>query len=328
NVALTRCNVACVGGHLYIADTAPRPRSHQTGAVREMSPGSSTLTTLAGSHLFSGPIGDGRPATKAPFTTCGVTADQAGNLVISDYRPKLVRIVAASDGTFYGIAMKAADIYTVAGNGKQGFAGDAGPATSAQLDDPQGVKVDRSGNLVVSDASNERVRVVAESTGTFYGMAMTAGDIYTVAGDGGRGFSGDVGPAASAMLNYPSRVAVDAVGNLVIGDQGNCRVRVVAESTGTFYGMAMTAGDIYTVAGDGNCSYSGSGVPATSAGMSPSGVVVDGAGNVVVADGQNNRIRVIAESTGTFYGIAMTAGDIYTVAGTGTAGHSGDRVDV
>ena len=78
-----------------------------------------------------------------------------------------------------------------------------------------------SGNLVIADTFNQRVRVVAASTGTFYGRAMTAGDIYTVAGDGTEGFSGDGGPATSAELYAPAGVAVDGAGNLVIADTDN-----------------------------------------------------------------------------------------------------------
>ena len=136
-------------------------------------------------------------------------------------------MVAARTGTFYGQAMTAGDIYTVAGTGTPGFSGDGGPATAAELDHPDGVSVDPAGNLVIGDTSNNRVRVVAARTGTFYGQAMTAGDIYTVAGTGPPGYAGDGGPAAAAELNNPQGVAVDRAGNLVIGDGGNGRVRLV-----------------------------------------------------------------------------------------------------
>jgi sugar lactone lactonase YvrE len=234
-------------------------------------------------------------------------------------------VVAARTGTFYGQAMTAGDIYTVAGDGTFGFSGDGGPATSAELGSPGAVAVDSAGNLLFSDAPNDRIRMVAARTGTFYGQAMTAGDIYTVAGDGVFGSSGDGGPATQAelYLNDPGGVAVDGAGNLVLSDSTNSRIRVVAASSGTFYGQPMTAGDIYTVAGDGVFGFSGDGGPATSAELSmPQGVAVDAAGNLVVCDGY--RVRVVAARTGTFYGQPMTAGDIYTVAGDGVFGFSGD----
>src|SRR5204863_443032 len=168
-------------------------------------------------------------------------------------------VAAASTGTFYGQAMTAGHIYTVAGNGNEGFSGDGGPATEAQLDFPASVAVDAAGNLLIADTGNNRVRVAAARTGTFYGQAMTAGDIYTVAGNGTTGFSGDGGPARSAGLNVPLGVAVDGAGNLLIADFGNRRVRVVAASTGTFYGQAMTAQHIYTVAGNGADTLAGDG---------------------------------------------------------------------
>jgi hypothetical protein len=147
---------------------------------------------------------------------------------------------------------------------------------------------------VIADSDNSRIRVVAASTGSFYGRVMTAGDIYTIAGDGTQGFSGDGGPATSAEVYEPEGVAVDAAGNLVIGDTGNERVRVVAASAGSFYGQAMTAGDIYTIAGDGSYGFSGDGGPATSAELySPTGVAVDAAGDVLIADSFNNRIRMV-----------------------------------
>jgi hypothetical protein len=96
--------------------------------------------------------------------------------------------------------------------------------------------VDGAGNVVIGDSRNNRIRVIAASTGTFYGQVMTAGNIYTVAGDGTLGYSGDGGPATHAELSSPTTVVPDAAGNLVVTDPGNNGVRVVANSTGTFYG--------------------------------------------------------------------------------------------
>jgi len=116
----------------------------------------------------------------------------------------------------------------VAGNGTFGFSGDGGPATAAELGSPGQTAVDSAGNLVIADTGTDRVRVVAASDGTFYGQAMTAGDIYTVAGNGTAGFSGDGSPALGAELNRPQGVAVDAAGDLLVVDMGNNRIREVA----------------------------------------------------------------------------------------------------
>ena len=163
------------------------------------------------------------------------------------------------------------------------------------------------------------VRVIAAVTGTFYGMKMTAGHIYRVAGDGRTGSGGDGGPATAASLELAGSAVVDGAGNLVIGD--GSRVRVVAARTGRFYGQQMTAGHIYGIAGTGQAGYSGDGGPAIRARVAAGAVALDAAGNVLLAGG--NRVRVVAARTGTFYGATMTAGDIYTVAGNGTA-FSGD----
>src|SRR5258707_13657346 len=114
--------------------------------------------------------------------------------------------------------MTAGGIYTIAGDGANGFAGDGGPAASAELDLPAGVTIDAAGNLVIADSGSEhdgrggRVQVVAARSGRFYGQAMTAGDIYTVAGDGTFGVSGDGGPGARAELDSPAGRAVGGAG--------------------------------------------------------------------------------------------------------------------
>jgi len=101
-----------------------------------------------------------------------------------------------------------------------------GPATHAELTGPADAVADGAGNLVIADEANARIRVVAARTGTFYGQAMTTGDIYTVAG-GKDGFGGDGGPAAGAELSGPAAVAADGTGGLLIADTGNSRIREV-----------------------------------------------------------------------------------------------------
>jgi len=271
-------------------------------------------------------LGDGGPAVRAQLSDpADIALDLQGNLVIADAGHVRVRAVAAKTGRFYGRAMTAGNIYTIAGKGGGGFSGDGGPAVKARLHRPTGAALDAAGNVLISDSFNERIRVLAAQTGRFYGRAMTAGNIYTIAGKGTQGFSGDGGPATAAELNTPLRTTVDAAGNVVISDSFNQRLRVLAAQTGRFYGRAMTAGNIYTIAGKGTQGFSGDGGPATAAGLyKPLRVTVDAAGNLVLCDERDNRIRVVAAKTGTFYGRAMTAGDIYTIAGTGKRGTSGD----
>jgi sugar lactone lactonase YvrE len=318
------CGVTAVAGHLYVADN---------NTVRSVDPRTDQLTTPAGTGLPGSPHFGGPSAQANGLDTCSVAVDGADNLVLADPSHQRILVAAQATGPFYGQAMTAGHLYSVAGSGtRRGFSGDGGPATAARLSYPAGVAIDAAGNLVIADTSNSRIRVVAAHSGTFYGQAMTAGDIYTIAGDGTEGFAGDGGPATAAELGTPPAVALDGAGNVLIddgagllsGNSGNNRIRVVAEHTGTFYGQAMTAGSIYTVAGGGTSGL-GDGGPATSAELfGPADVTTDGAGNLVIADTLHVRVRVVAASTGTFYGQPMTAGDIYTVAGDGTPGDTGD----
>ena len=283
------------------------------------------IYTVAGGGCFPY-CGDGGLATRAGMNfPDGLAIDGHGNLVIADEGNNRVRVVAVRSGSFYGLNMVADHIYTVAGNGRRGFSGDRGPATEAKLNVVSGLGVDRDGNLIITDDGNNRIRVLAATTGNFYGQYMAAGDIYTIAGDGSRGFSGDGGPGTNAELAAPKDVTCDSDGNVIIVDQGNNRIRVLAGSAGTFYGVPMTAGHIYSIAGNGSKGFSGDGGPATGAAFNfPAAVTVDSHGNVIVADQNNNRVRVIAEADGTFYGVPMTTGDVYSAGGDGLAGYSGD----
>ena len=320
-------------GNIVIADTANqrvRVVAPSTGPFYGLSMTARDIYTAAGTGVGGYALGDGISATTSAELDQpdDVIVDSQGNLVIADTANNRIRVVAESSGTFYGQSMTAGDIYSVVGTVTGGYNGDDRTAVTAELDAPSAVAFDAHGNIVIADSANERVRVVAESSGTYYGQAMTSGDIYTVAGDGASGFNqGDGILAVSAELSSPGDVAVDAQGNIVIADSGNERIRVVATSTGSFYGRSMTAGNIYTLAGDGTTGYTADAVPAaTSELFNPGAVAVDAQGNVVIADTGNDRVRVVAASTGTFYGQPMTDGDIYTVAGDGTAGYNGDAI--
>jgi hypothetical protein len=310
-------------GNLLIADgpTGVLAVAAHTGTFYGVAMTAGDIYLVAGGGTSG--LGDGGPAIGADLWAFQVTTDKAGNLVIADFLNDRVRVVAVKTGTFYGQAMTADHIYTVAGGGVNGL-GDGDPATSAVLDYPSGVAFDSAGNLLIADSGDNLLRVVAASTGTFYGVAMTAGDIYAVAGNGLRTYSGDGGLATRAQFDLPAGVSVDAAGNVLIADTGNNRVRVVAGRTGTFYGVAMTAGNVYTVAGDGTAGSAGNGGPATEAELNePTGVAADAAGNLLIADEYNNKVRVVAAKTGTLYGHAVTAGHLYTVAGGGTKSGNG-----
>jgi sugar lactone lactonase YvrE len=252
------------------------------------------INTVAGNGT-AGYTGDGGPATSAEFYgPVGVAVDASGNLYIADSGNCRVRKVTASTRI----------VSTVAGNGTCGYSGDGGPATNAEVYYPFGLAVDTAGNIYIADSNNNRVRKVTVATGI----------ISTVAGNGTWGYSGDGGLATGATLAGVRDVAVDAAGNIYIGD-GSHRVRKVTASTGI----------ISTVAGNGTSGYSGDGGPATSAMLANvNGVAVDSAGNVYVADGYNQRIRKVTASTGIISTVAGSGPGGSDTGGSDSGGYSGD----
>lgn len=312
-------------GNVYIADTLNR-------RIRKVD-ASGVITTVAGNGT-SGYSGDGGPATSASLNSAwDVTVDAAGNLYIADRNNHRIRKVDMS-----GI------ITTVAGNGTAGYSGDGGPALTAGLYSPRGVVIDPWGNLYIADGGNLRVRKV-DTAGMITTVAGNGGTGYS--GDGGPaldasldsvfdvsvdnfstiyiadamnqivrkvdaagiidrfagGWLGDGGSAIAATVNRPQGVAVDRFGSILIADSRHNRIRKVDMS-----------GVITTLAGDGTAGYNGDGGPAAAARLNgPTGVAVDGSGNVFIADRANNRVRKVDIS-----------GTITTVAGDGTAGYNGD----
>ncbi|MFI0242665.1 RICIN domain-containing protein [Streptomyces sp. NPDC016845] len=238
------------------------------------------ISTVAGTGV-AGFKGENEPGAAAQLNRpYGIAVDGNGTLYLCDFSNHRVRKIT-TDGK----------VSTVAGTGTAGFSGDGGPARSAQLHNPREVAVD-GGTLYVTDSSNHRVRRITPD-----------GVISTVAGTGAAGFSGDGGPAASARLNLPLGIALDATGVLYICDYSNHRIRKIA-----------TDGTISTVAGSGVAGFKGDGGPAVSAQLkNVHGVAVGQEGDLYIADSSNNRVRRVTAD-----------GTISTVAGTGTAGFSGD----
>ncbi len=265
-------------GDIFIADTF-------NNRIREVVASTGNIKTVAGNGTV-GFGGDGGLATSAelddPF---GVFVDAAGDIFIADTFNNRIREVVASTG----------NIKTVAGNGTEGFSGDGGLGTSAELLVPEGVFVDAAGDIFIADSGNNRIREVVASTGI----------IKSVAGNGTQGFSGDGGLGTSAELGDPGGVFLDGAGDIFIADSGNNRIREVVASTGI----------IKSVAGNGTQGFSGDGGLATNAELEgPFGVFVDGAGDIFIADSDNQRVREVSASTG----------DIQSVAGNGGGANGGD----
>ena len=180
----------------------------------------------------------------------------------------------------------------IGGTGREGFSGDGGPATSAQVSYPWGIALDSAGNLYFTDRNANYIRRIS-----------TDGTINVIAGSMTSGFAGDAGPASAAQFNGPSGLAFDSAGNLYVADTGNQRIRKIAKD-----------GTVSTVAGSGEQGYTNDGVPATSADLGgPEGVAADLSGNLYIADTLNQRVRMVS-----------AAGIISTLAGTGFPGYSGD----
>ena len=259
--------------------------TRQSRTKRLMAGVSAAMLALGLAAAGSSALAQSAPPNNVQATAAALSApaqiayDAAGNLYIADLNNQVIRKVDL-----------AGMVTTVAGTGEQGFAGDGGPATSAQLDSPAGVAVNAAGDIYIADTHNQRIRKVS------------GGTITTIAGTGVAGFSGDGGAAASAQLSNPTALALDSNGNLFIADTDNHRIRKISGAT------------ITTVAGNGEQAFSGDGASATAAGIdSPNGVAVDAAGKIYIGDTHNQRVRVVD-----------TAGVISTLAGNGSKSYGGD----
>jgi len=260
-------------GNLYIADVHNnRIRKVDTNGI---------ITTVAGNGVpaYSG---DGDAATNASLNQpYGVALDVVGNLFIADAFNQRIRKVDTN-----GI------ISTVAGISSYGYSGDGGAATNAKLWRPYDVAVDSSGNILIADWANSRIRKVDSNS-----------IISTVVGTQYPGFSGDGGMSTNASIANPSAIYLDSLGNLLIADLSNGRIRKVD-----------TNSIINTIAGNGGFAFSGDGGAATNASLhAPWAVTADSIGNIFIADYYNQRIRKVS-----------TNGIITTVAGNGIQGFAGD----
>jgi hypothetical protein len=274
---LTGVGVDRAGRNFYIAD-------NNNIRLRQVVVSTGIITTIAGTGM-AGYSGDGGPATAAEISNpFSVRLDDSNNIYFVDSYNYRIRKINASNGI----------INTLLGNGVAGYYGDGGPATLAEINAAQGVAIDTSGNIYITDASNRRIRKVTVATGI----------VTTIAGNGVYGFSGDGGPATAAELASPYGIAVDDSGNVYYVDTDGDKVRKI-----------NTLGIISTYAGNGQGGYSGDGGQADLAELySPTGMSVDDSGNIYIADYLNATIRMVTRSTGI----------ITSVAGHGVAGFFGD----
>jgi sugar lactone lactonase YvrE len=273
------------------------------------------LYTVAGTGCGS----PGKDHSSSVGYPTGVAFDEAGDLLIADASGNRVVELAAASGRDFGVPVTAGHLTTVAGTGVAGTAKDEQAARTSRLDDPEGIAVDRSGNLYIADTAACQVDEVAAHDGTQSGVSLEAGHLYLVAGTGVCGYGGDGGRAVMAELWSPSAVAVDAGGDILIADEGNSAVREVPATTGTFFGVAIAAGDIATVAGqDMYVEYLNDGLGASGPASSlnyPTGLTVDSAGDLVIADSFDRCIREVPAHNGVFFGRSEDADDMYTLAG-------------
>ncbi len=266
-------------GNIYIVDTAHN-------RIRKIDKGG-TITSVAGTGA-SGSSPDGGPAIATPLDLVpagSITVDETGNLLISETTNHRVRRVDGQTGI----------ISTIAGNGQLGFSGDNALATNAMLQFPGHAVADSSGNIFITDSGNNRIRKIDTKTGV----------ITTVIGNGQAGFSGDNGPALQSSLNIPSKIVFDPMGNLLIADTANHRIRLFDVKTGI----------IKTIAGNGRAGFSGDGGSPTEASLnSPKAITIAPGGGIFIADTGNRRIRRFD----------IKEARITTIAGTGMPGSLGE----
>ncbi len=315
-------------GDLYFADTF-------NSAIREVNT-SGFISTVAGNGSF-GDVGNGGQATSAELRApSSLTLDSAGDIFIADTGNSAIREVSGATGV----------ISQIAGGDAFGYIGDGGPASASELAGPASVAVDSSGNLYIADSNNNAVReinaltgqittvagggqavylpiadsadpavdsagdvfVASNATNQVYEIDHATGEVTPIAGDGEFGYSGDGGQATDAELGGPTGLALDGKGDLFIADTYNNVIREVN----------LASGVITTYAGSNAIggAYSGDGGQATDAALDfPGAIALDSAGDLFIADTESNVIREVN----------ATSGIITTVAGTGTAGYTGER---
>ena len=334
------------------------------GAACCLTPGASADAGLTPGDIYTAVPSAGSQYLHSPQ---GVAVDSGGNVYVVDagannvkeLLPGVTCTTSLAPASCYAIVAgggaAASFPWTWTTDGSAGFSGDGGPATQAELNDPLGIAVDAAGNLYIYDTGNYRIRMVPAVAGTYFGQPMTAGDIYTIAGDGTPGDTGDGGLAVNADVDIGETLAVGSDGSVYFSDLVSGCVRKISpddtissfacglgaplglafDASGNLYVSSVDANQVFQVtpagavsvfAGTGTPGYAGDGGPATGAQLDvPHGVTVAPNGDVLISDRDNCVIRSVS-SDGT---ISTYAGDSYANAtgvgqGCGYGGYSGD----
>jgi sugar lactone lactonase YvrE len=240
-------------GNVFVADTG-------NSLIRKVTPGG-VVTTLAGSG--SQGFADGNGTSASFYTPCGVAIDKNGNVIVADTYNHRIRMVTPE-----GV------VSTLAGSGSDTFAD--GTGANASFNSPRGVAVDANNNIIVADTLNSCIRIVTP-----------VGAVTTLAGSRAPAFADGTGAAAS--FRHPFGVAVDANGNVIVADAGNSRIRKVTPGgvVSTIAGRGLSVGSMTA----GGAFANGTGADALF--FNPTGVAINANGNIIVADKDNNRIRII-----------------------------------
>jgi sugar lactone lactonase YvrE len=269
--------------------------------VQLIQPSSGAVSTVAGTGQ-AGSGGDGGVATAGQLhEPTGVAVDRRGDLFIADTANCRIEAVPAVSGELLGQSVVRNHIYTVAGTGVCGSAGQGGPLRGAELFDPVAVATDVAGGLLVADAGDQSVLLAPAVSGTYYGTTVGAGDLGVIVGG-----TGSYGPyiadglsatGAGAELNDPRGLVLTPNGTLVVTDGFMHVIRFVPAQSGTEFGRSVTGGDLYTLAGalpESTSVAAGDGTRWVLTAMGvPAGVAVTSSGAILYGDTAKDLIRSI-----------------------------------